>query len=203
MVLQSTSARISDGREVTIRPVDRRRDLGPLLAFLSSLPPEVRNTLPYDVRDPRILETRLAQVDDTHHWRVVAMLDGLIVSEATLDREPYGWSRHVGVFRAVVHPELELRGLRHLMCERLVGVAREAGIERLTTDVLADQGYQARVLERLGFVREVTRKGWAKGLDGRAQDLIVLTADLEAVWRQLEQHLAEMDTYFPGISGAE
>lgn len=201
MPIQSSTARISDGQRVVVRAVDRRRDLAPLLAFLSSLPADVRHTLTYDVRDPRVLEARLGQIDEVNHWRVVALLNDLIVADATLDREAFGWARHIGRFRAVVRPDLELRGLRHILCERLIAVARDAGVERLEGEVLAGHGYEVRVLERLGFVRELTRKAYAKGLDGTLHDVAVLSNDLEVVWRQLEDHLADMDGYFPGMAG--
>lgn len=201
MPVQSAHTKLSDGRYVAVREVDRRRDLAPLLAFLSSLPMEVRNTLPYDVRDPRILEARLAELDGAHHFRVVGEVDGLIVADATVDRDAFGWSRHIGMFRVVVHPTLELRGLRHILCERLIELARPAGVERLCAEVLADNDNEIRVLQRLGFGVEVRRRAYAKGLDGHLHDVAILSSDLESVWQQLEEHLEDMDAYFPGMAG--
>ncbi len=201
MPIQSSRARISDGQYVVVRAVDRSRDLAALLAFLEALPAEVRQTLPYDVRDPRIVDAHLAQIDGQHHWRAIALLNDLIVADASLDREPFGWARHVALFRAVVRPDLERRGLRHLLCDWLIEAAREAGVERLTAEVLADHGHEVRVLERLGFVQEFTRRSFAKGLDGRLHDVLVLSNDLDVVWRQLEDHLSDMDSYFPGMAG--
>ncbi len=201
MAPKTVTCKLTDRQNVVVRAVDPAKDLDPLVAFYTSLPPELRSGLRYDVTDRDICVARLKQIDNANHWRLVAEVDGSIVGEGALDRERFGWARHIADVRHVIDPKFEHTKLREYICEQLVIAARTGAIERLTAEVLAEQQDSIEMLKKLGFVYELTRHRYAKGVDGSLHDLVVLSNDLEAVWDQLEEHLRAMDSYFAGMEG--
>ena len=192
--------KLPDGREAIIREADAKIDLTALVDFFTHLPAALKNTLRYDVSDPAISAARLQQMDGKNHWRVVAMVDGKIVADGTMDRERFGWTRHIADLRVVVIPEYEEREFGTLITEHLVDLARHTDIERLSFEVLAEQTQMVGVLEGLGFAPEVIRKGYAKGVDGKLHDVIIMSNDLERVWRALEDHLHDLDINYGRIT---
>jgi ribosomal protein S18 acetylase RimI-like enzyme len=193
MTSQSDVFRLSDNRKVIVRVPDPEVDLEALVAFFAGLPPEVRNYLRYDVSDMTTCRRRLKQVDGVDHWRVIAELDGKVVGDVTMDREPFGWSRHVAELRGVVHPEYRYLGIEPILLNQLVKSGAKGGIERLFTVIRADQREMIEVLEKEGFVYEFTRRKYAKDLRGKLRDVVVMSNDLDAVWKQLADQLEEMD----------
>jgi RimJ/RimL family protein N-acetyltransferase len=197
------TCRLSDGREVLVRRPTVERDLDRLQEFFEKLPAAVKNHLRYDVgKDRATGEVRLRQIDGIDHLRLVAELqDGTFIADGTMDREPFGWTRHIASMRIVVDPNFESLGAREAVCEELVRLAQQAGIERLETDVLPEHSSYLRFLETLGFAREVVRKNHAKGIDGKLHDLIIMSNDLETVWRHLQDTIVEMDLSFARWAG--
>lgn len=197
------TCRLTDNREVLIRTPKGNGDLDRLLAFYSQLPPAVMNHLRYDVaHDRETSAARLRQVDGMNHWRLVAELEqGEFVADATMDREPFGWSRHIADLRVVVDPKCEALGVRQAICEEIVRLAQNAGVQRLETTVLVEHEAHVVFLESLGFTREVVRRRYAKGLDGRLHDVLILSNDLESVWKHLEDSIHDMDISFSRWSG--
>ncbi|MDD5306190.1 MAG: GNAT family protein [Deltaproteobacteria bacterium] len=192
--------RIKDGRQIVIREPRLDKDLDRLVAFLCGLPDDIRNYMRYDVHDRGICAERLKQLDGKNHWRLIAELEGKIVADGTLDREPFGWTRHVADLRAIVDPDHYHMGISTILCRALIALGSQAGVEKLYTEVVAEQADIIKVVKRVGFVHEVTRKQYAKGQDGRLHDLLIFSNDLDAVWRKLEDQLNELDVppYYSG-----
>jgi ribosomal protein S18 acetylase RimI-like enzyme len=193
MTSQGDVFRLGDNRKVIVRVPDHESDLEQLVDFFAKLPAEVRNYLRYDVTDIDPCRRRLKQVDGVDHWRVIAELDGRIVGDVTMDREPYGWSRHVAELRGVVHPEYRYLGIEPILLNQLVKMGSQAGIERLFTVVRADQRDMIDILEKEGFVYEFLRRKYAKDLRGKLRDVVVMSNDIDSVWKQLAEQLEEMD----------
>jgi len=193
MTSQSDVFRLSDNRKVIVREPHADNDLDQLVEFLASLPAEVRNYLRYDVTEVDTCRRRLKQVDGVDHWRVIAELDSKIVGDVTMDREPYGWSRHVAELRGVVHPDFRRLGIEAILFNQLVKAGAKAGIERLFTVVRADQREMIDVLEKEGFVYEFLRRKYAKDTNGKLRDVVVMSNDIDSVWKQLADQLEEMD----------
>jgi hypothetical protein len=196
-----TVKQLPNGKELRIWRPSADVDLDRLIEFFQALPASVKNLLRYNVSDREITRARLGQVDNVNHWRLVAEVDRRIIADATMDREPYGWTRHIAQIRVVLEPAAEQLGVREILCEDLVRMARVGGVEVLSTEVFPDQHAFVAFLESLGFVREVIRKRYAKGVDGRLHDVLILSNDLESVWRHLEESLHDMDVNYSHLSG--
>jgi hypothetical protein len=161
--------------------------------FFARLPPETKQFLRVNAKNRSVLTGRVSQVDGECHFRLVAVVSGMIVGDATLDREPFGWTSHVGELRIVLEDEYEPLGLRGVLCEQMLEIARASGIEKVQTEVLAERESYIHMLEHQGFKREAVRKNHARGMDGKLHDVVILASNVEDVWRQLEEHILQMD----------
>jgi RimJ/RimL family protein N-acetyltransferase len=200
-----TTCRLADGRELLIRRPEVDRDLDSLLSFYAKLPAAVKNHLRYDVGANReVGAARLRQLDDQNHWRLVAVIeDGTFAGDGTMDREPFGWIRHIAGIRIVVGVGFEKLGVREAICEELMRLAQRSEIERIETEVLPGHESYIQFLTKLGFERELVRKNRAKGIDGKLYDLLIMSNDLEGVWKRLEENIQELDISFARWAGGQ
>lgn len=193
MSYETATTTLRDGRKVSIHEPGEPGDADRIYRFLSELPKSVRNYLRYDVAERELFDLRMAQLDGTNHWRLLAEVDGEILAEATMDREPFGWTRHVAELRAVVSPTAPDLGLRVLLLHELVRIAQGAGIGRVFTEVLAEHSDLIKALADIGFENEAVRRNFARDLQGRLHDVVVMSNDLDAVWEQLQEMVNETD----------
>ncbi len=184
---------LADGQTLIVREPKVSQDLEKLVDFFSKLPAAVRNHLRYNVTDIDFCQTRLKQINGIDHWRLIAELDGKIVADATMDREPFGWTRHVAELRSVVDPRFDGLGIESVLLNQLVNLGANSKIEQLYTEVHREQTGLIQLLEKEGFVFETVRKKYAKDLEGKLHDVVIMSNDLEVVWKALAEHLEEMD----------
>jgi RimJ/RimL family protein N-acetyltransferase len=186
---------LPDRTKAVVRTPDPAKDVGALVAFLSGLPTEQRGYLRYDVTREDTCRGRLDQIDGVDHFRLVTEVEGRIVADGTLDREPFFWTRHVAELRCVVAEEWMERGVGPRLVHELVQFGHQrSDIELLFAEVIPEQTALIRMLEQVGFAHEATRRRFAKDLDGNYHDVHIMSNDLELIWRQLEQQLLDMDT---------
>jgi N-acetylglutamate synthase-like GNAT family acetyltransferase len=186
--------RVSPLHDLVIRVPSISKDLNSLADFFAVLPSSLQNTMRYRVTDKKLLRQRLEQIDGANHWRLIAEIGGKIVGDATMDREPFDWTRHVAEVRAVVDPQYSLIDIETALFKELAVRGDKAGIERLFTEVMKGQNKLIAALEQTGFVYEATRRKYAKDLQGRLHDVILMSNDLNKVWRSLAMHIEELDT---------
>ena len=186
--------RASPLHNLIIRVPAISKDLDSLVNFFAVLPSSLQNKMRYRVTDKELLRQRLEQIDGTNHWRLIAEIGGTIVGDATMDREPFGWTRHVAEVRAVVDPQYSLLDIEAALFKELAVLGDKAGIERLFTEVMKGQNKLITALEQTGFIYEATRRKYAKDLQGRLHDVILMSNDLDKVWKSLAKHIEELDT---------
>ncbi|HOX44126.1 MAG TPA: hypothetical protein PK668_11040 [Myxococcota bacterium] len=183
---------LPEGHTLRVRAPTPETDVDALVHFFTGLPPEERNYLRCDVTRPDTCLERLRQLDGKDHFRLVAELDGRLVADGTLDREPFFWSRHVAAVRCVIAPEVRPEVGKRLLHE-LVALGHQAHIELLYSEVMPEQTEHIAMLVETGFVYEATRHRFAKDVRGTYHDVHIMSNDLERVWQRLEQQLEDMD----------
>jgi ribosomal protein S18 acetylase RimI-like enzyme len=124
---------------------------------------------------------------------MIAELDGRIVGDATLDRKADNWASHVAEMRGVVDPACQHLHVGPILFGELVEIVSASGVERLVCEVMERDTERIALMEDIGFTREATLKNYARDLNGRLQDLVVMTNDLEDAWSRLLEHLEELD----------
>jgi RimJ/RimL family protein N-acetyltransferase len=118
---------------------------------------------------------------------IVATHEEQIVGDATLHRRPDGWMRHLGEIRVTTDPFFRRRGLASALAREIFYLALQAGLDKMVAEVAADQLAATKVFEKLGFRREARLADHIVDHQGRKHDLLVLSTDIPALMRTLEE----------------
>jgi RimJ/RimL family protein N-acetyltransferase len=195
---------LKNGAAVTLRPLVAG-DLAALHQFYLHLPEEDRLYLRADVRALSIVKMQMEDSDAEERTRFVATLGDRIVGQAALLRPQYGWAQHTGELRCVVAREQQDQGLARILLRELFQEATRQGVEILFAKVAAEQTAAIRIMEGLGFQREVVRRDHQRTLHGDLHDVLVMTCSISDAWDRLEDMMHAMDgqgqEYYPGGRG--
>ena len=176
---------LRDGTPVKIRLMDVKDGPGQL-EFFRSLPEEDRLFLRDDVTRPEWLDRFIHLIDYNTMVPLVAEANGQVVGHATLQRNVYGWSTHVGEIRVAVARRCQGKGLATIMIRELVKIAIDEGLEKLVASVVDNQMCARRAFERIGFRAEAVLKGHVKDIRGAKRNLVVLANDVSHIWEAME-----------------
>ncbi len=172
------AVRLSDGTQLTIRPL-KKDDEKALYSYFLKLPPEEVARLKDDITDPELIRKWIFDLDYDTVLPLVAMDRSRIVANGTLKFNPVGWRKHQGEIRATVDPEYRKKGISTLLIENLIEIARSMGLEQLTAELspALDEAYF--LCEKMGFKEAAVLKNFIKDQEGRYQDLVVMVMDLK------------------------
>ena len=184
--------RMKDGTEATIRRLVQD-DIDKLMEFYASLPDEDRRYLKFNVLDRKVVAKRLRRVESGEDIRIVAVHGGLIVASGALELSGEGWSRHQGEIRVIVARPFQHRGLGTIMIRELYFIAVLNQITTIVARMMRPQAGAQKIFRRLGFHEETMLPDFVKDLQGGSQDLIVMTCDMNALWKELDRTFNESD----------
>lgn len=184
--------KLKDGTEVLLRRMTAE-DLERSVAFFAALPEEDRAYLRRDVTKRKVVMRRIAESESGKAMRVVAEIDGEIVADGALELEPEDWKQHVGEIRLIVARPFRRRGLGILVARELYELAAAARLEEIIVKMMRPQKAAQSIFKRLGFERETVMPDYVKDLGGGKQDMILMRCDLEALWKKMEDFLADGD----------
>lgn len=165
--------KLPDGTALAIRPLIPQ-DRAQIGGFFERVPEEDRSFLKEDLLNREEVEIWLDTVEIDRETVMVALSGERIVGTAILERQRRGWSRHVGEIRIVADPSFRRRGLGHVLAQTIFDLAKNAGLEKLLAQMVADQPGPIRVFKRLGFRTEATLNDQIKDRHGRRHDLVVM-----------------------------
>jgi len=177
---------LRDGSPVSLRLMVAT-DEARLVAFFRRLPPEDRQFLKDDVTQAEIIRGWCRDLDYHRVLPILAEREGEIIGDATLQRQPTGWMRHVGEIRVVTDPFFRRRGLASALAREIFYVALQVGLDKMVAEVVVDQIPAVKVFERLGFRQEALLAGHTLDLHGRKHDLLILTTDIPALMQRMEE----------------
>jgi GNAT superfamily N-acetyltransferase len=149
--------RLRDGARLVVRPIEAA-DADALVALHARLSADTIYRRYFGVR-PHLSPTeveRFTRVDGRTRFALVALQAADLVAVARYEGRPGDRSAELAV---VVDDALQHQGVGRLMLERLVDVAREAGIESLVADVLAGNAAMLALLRTVGLPRRTETDG--------------------------------------------
>lgn len=186
------TVKLKDQTKVLIREMGRG-DLDDSHAFFKSLPEDDRAYLRREVTKREVVERRISEIESGAVMRLVAVVDGQIVADGSLEISDEEWKRHVGELRLIVGQPYQRKGLGALMARELYLLAASAKMEEIIVKIMRPQQGALSIFRRLGFREEASLHDYVQDQVGRKQDLILMRCDLEALWKEMEDFLASGD----------
>ena len=184
--------RLKDETEVLVREM-QREDFDSSLAFFEALPDEDREYLRRDVTKREVVGQRIRENEAGAVRRLVAVVDGQIVADGSLEFPQEGWKGHIGELRLIVGRPYQRKGLGTLMARELYLLAASAKMEEIIVKIMRPQKAALSIFRRLGFRKAASLPEYVRDQAGRRQDLILMRCDLEALWQEMEDFLASKD----------
>jgi L-amino acid N-acyltransferase YncA len=184
--------KIKDGTEVFIRNMSKE-DLEKSLAFFQALPAEDRRYLRRDVTKRAVVAERINAMQSGRVKRLVALLNDEIIAEGSLELETREWKKHIGEIRLLVARSFQRQGLGRLMARELYFLALSGKIEELVVKIMRPQVRACSIFTRLGFVEDIALGEYVKDQTGAKQDLILMRCELQALMKEMEDHMADSD----------
>lgn len=181
----TTTVALRDHTEAIIRPMTAE-DGERSLAFFRALPEEDRVSLRRDVTTPEVVRERIREMEQGRAMRLVAVVNGEIVADGSLELSGHSWEAHIAELRLIVAKEYQRKGLGVLMAHALYGLAATAQVEEIVVRMMRSQVAAVNIFQKLGFSEAVILRDYVKDSRGRKQDLIVMRCTIERLLRGLE-----------------
>ena len=183
-------AKLRDGQEITLRLMVRE-DEEKLLEFFRRMPPEDRLFLKDDVTDPKVIQTWAEKLDYSHVIPILAEFEERVIGDATLHRNRYGWSTHVGEIRLVTDPGFRHQRLGRILAREIFFLALVLKLDKVIARMMEDQHGAIRVFTALGFEQEALLRNHVRDLEGKNHNLIIMSQDVIGFWRRIEDQIAD------------
>jgi RimJ/RimL family protein N-acetyltransferase len=179
---------LRSGEKVVLRPMVKE-DEKKLLDFFKRLPEEDRLFLKDDVTDPKVIASWAHNLDYDHVIPILAEIDDRIIGDATLHKRTTDKPTDIGEIRIVIDKDFRRRGLGKRLAREIYYLALSKKMNRLVAEVVEDQQAVIRTCEILGFRREKVLEDEAKDLHGEKHNLVIMTANVDALWKTMEDLL--------------
>lgn len=177
---------LKDGTGVTLRPI-REGDEPLLYQMFKRLSDDDRWFLNHDVSDYTLIEEWIKKRKQNDVISIVAVLEGQIISNATLIKKYYGAKSHIGKIRISVDPAFRERHLGTWMLLDLINMAMAMGLEILVMRLVEGRDASLmRSVKKLEFFEEAVLKKYVKDREGNPHDLVIMIKHLHQRWDHVE-----------------
>lgn len=177
----------ADGRTIRLRYM-APGDAEGVLAFAKSLSAHDLLFLNRDIRNPKVIDAWLDQIEQGLIRSLVAVEGDTVVGCNAMVRDELSWSPHVADIRILVSEDCRGLGLGRLLALHTLHRARVDGVRKLTVRMTPDQGGALKLFEEMGFRPEALLRDHVRDADGETHDLAVMALDVD-------RHLAKQRAY--------
>ena len=183
---------LKDGTKVTIRNLTIE-DLDRLMSFYQSLPEEDIKYLRVDVTNRNIVKQRIEFAEAGDIFRIIALKGDSIIADGALELTTEEWRRHQGELRVIVAEEFRRKGVGMIIMRELYFLAIEKKVEKVVAKMMKPQVAIRKICKKLGFHEEVLIPDYVKDQTGKPQDLVIMTCDIQELWKELDQFYMDSD----------
>jgi len=169
--------KLKDGTKILLRPMVVE-DQDALYTFFKSVPREDARYLRDDVGSTIIVENWAKNLDYDKTLPILALKNGTIIADATLNRRRFGWKWHLGTVRLFVHKDYRKVGLGQLMIEEIADIAHKLELEKLIAEVPDINISAINAFTKAGFYRVATIPNLVKDRENRPLDVVVMIKDI-------------------------
>jgi RimJ/RimL family protein N-acetyltransferase len=184
---EAKSMTLNDGTEVCVRPI-QADDAEKFYWFLGGLTDEDRRYLRIDVTDRDFIIDRIQNPHPSIVVRLIAETDREIVGEALLEIPRDRWESEIGEIRLVIAPGYRRKGMGRRLAREIYFRAIERRLRKIVARMMRPQRGARRIFRRLGFSEEALLPDHVTDMQGQAQDLLVMSLDIEELKRDLKDH---------------
>lgn len=152
---RSFSFTAKDGRVITVRP-SRARDARACIAIVAEAAAERPRTLALQENElwaPRVWRRNRVEWGPSGAW-LVAVIDGTVVGQLTLDRGSRSVTRHSAGFGITVAASARGCGVGRALLSVVDTYARENGVTRLELGVFPDNERAIALYTSMGYTQE-------------------------------------------------
>ena len=167
--------KLTDGRAAVVRLM-QKSDRDGIVDFARSLPPDDLLFLRKDITDPEVVGEWVRDIERGRTVTVLAEKDGELLAYGALWLDETFWGRHLGEIRVLVRPDYRGLGIGLQLASDVFAIAKAMGIEKIIARMTPEQVRTRARLERLGFTKEALLRGFVLDRDGKARDLLVMSA---------------------------
>ncbi len=171
-------AQLKDGTKVLLRPMVPE-DQDALYEFFKEVPREEARYLRDDVKSSIVVEKWAKNLDYEKTLPILAVKDGIIIADTTLNRRRSGWKWHLGTVRIFVHKDYRKVGLGHLMIEELADIAYKLRLEKLIVEIPVLNIPKINAFTKAGFYRAALISNMVKDRENRPVDVVVMMKDIK------------------------
>jgi len=171
-------AQLKDGTKVLLRPMVPE-DQDALYEFFKEVPREEARYLRDDVGSRFVVEKWTKNLDYEKTLPILAVKDGIIIADTTLNRRRSGWKWHLGTVRIFVHKDYRNVGLGHLMIEELADIAYKLNLEKLIVEIPVLNISKINAFTKAGFYRSALISNMVKDRENRPIDVVVMMKDIK------------------------
>ncbi|RJP35038.1 MAG: N-acetyltransferase [Candidatus Omnitrophota bacterium] len=184
------TVKLRDEQPIVVRQMVKT-DEKELLEFFKSITLEDYHYLKEDVTNPEVIHRWADNLDYEHVVPILAIDDGKIVGDATLHRNRFGWSQHVGEIRIVTHPAYRRKGLGSLLAREIFFLALKLKLDKVVAQMMEEQQSAMHVFSRLGFHQEALLKDHVTDIKGKKHNLIIMSQSIVDFWRRIQDLFEE------------
>jgi len=183
---------LKDGTKVTIRNLTVE-DLDRLMSFYQSLPEEDKKYLRVDVTNRNIVKQRIEFAEAGDIFRIIALKGDSIIADGALELTTEEWRRHQGELRVIVAEEFRRKGVGMIIMREIYFLAIEKKVEKVVAKMMKPQVAARTICKTLGFHEELVIPDYVKDQTGKSQDLVIMTCDIQELWKELDQFYMDSD----------
>ncbi|MGB5991665.1 MAG: GNAT family N-acetyltransferase [Desulfobacterales bacterium] len=169
--------KLKDGTKILLRPMVTE-DQDALYTFFKAVPKEDARYLRDDVASKLLVEKWAKNLEYTRTLPILALKNGSIIADATLNRRRFGWKWHLGTVRLFVHKDYRKVGLGQLMIEEIADIAYKLELEKLIAEVPDINISAINAFTKAGFYRVATIPNLVKDRENSPLDVVVMIKDI-------------------------
>ncbi len=170
-------AELKDGTKILFRPMVSE-DQDALYEFFKGVNKEVARYLRDDVGSRLVVEKWAKNLDYDKTLPILAIKNGDIIADATINRRQFGWKWHLGTVRVFVHRDYRDMGLGHLIIEEIVDIAYKLGIEKLIAEIPYISTAAIQAFTKTGFHRAAVIPNMVKDRENMPVDVVIMMKDV-------------------------
>ncbi len=168
---------LKNGKKAVLRPLNADDEKDFHLLF-QGIPEQERMFIKHRVQDIKVIRDWCRNIDYGRNLPMMGLIDKKIAGCATLHQRLGGWKRHIGRVSVLVHPQYRGLGLARALIGEILGIARDAGLERAEAAFIGEQEAARKMFAMLGFNQLVRLEDYVKDMQAITHDYILMGLDL-------------------------